>query len=214
MQKPQPCPTAATLADQMIYERFFDRHGLATWSDYCKEVDTRTTAHLSEHLAARCMKTAGVQRRRMVFHLEGAEVTASIPMNDSRAGEEVWAQMEFSTYLNAVECGADTALYMQHKGRNTIGQVCFDPAFRRASGIPPTALARVIVNAKPGQSARNLDRNPLNLRKGNIYLDGRPKSTEGNRKSPKTDTRAIVRELAQRRASLAGKEYGIEGREA
>lgn len=112
----------------------------------------------------------------------------------------VYGIATFSEYLDLIEMGADAAWSYDHKGADRrVGQVRTQMPFANTLTAHRAAFARLIVNAKTGQQARTLDRNPLNLRRVNLFLVGNPIGIEGRKGRAKTDTRA----------QLAGQDYGM-----
>lgn len=72
----------------------------------------------------------------------------------------------------------------------------------------------MIVNAKFGQQARMVDRNPLNLRAGNVFLSGNPETAEGRIGRAKTDSAAFLRGQTALRQTLTGRGLGFPDGEA
>ncbi|WBU54631.1 hypothetical protein [Paracoccus sp. SCSIO 75233] len=205
------------LANQIIRERFANSHGVETLDEYLERIDALQTCHLSANQASRVIGTAGKQRRDAKLTIEnGTSIIVNVPMNDPRRpGAKVWAQIELGIWLDLLEMGAINAWRFVGKGNGrTDGQVMTNVPMRSAASTGKTAVVRLIVNAKPGQQARTLDHNPLNLRRSNIYLNGSPNWTDGGKKTAKTDSVALIREQAALRQSCAGKDYGIPASEA
>lgn len=197
---------AVCLADQMIANRFGKAYGVRTFAEYLDFVDKRATAHLDEYMAQRVQKTAGAQRRKSRLKIENAvTVIIAVPMNDVRKGATIWAEIDLASWLDAIERGADTAWFYAYKGADQrSGQVrCKVPLSGRTSTTNAT-IVRVLVNAKPGQQARTLDGNPLNLRRENLFLVGNPHGIEGRVGTAKTYTQAQLLELVALRQALSG----------
>jgi hypothetical protein len=200
---------ALALADDMIATRFTVVYGTTNLSQYLDLIDARSTAHLCAGLSDRVRRTAGMQRRKARLSIAGGgTVIIAIPMNDARTNKTIWATMDFHTWINMIEIGADGALSFDRKSteRND-GQVRVNMPMRSMTTGTKATAARIIANAKPGQQARMLDRNPLNLRNDNIYVVGNPAGIEGWAGTAKTDTRSQVGAQAEYRASLAGKDF-------
>lgn len=195
---------ALTLANQMIAERFQRDYGITTWAEYLDHLDRRTTAHLPDHMAERVIRTAGQQRRDAKLTIEDGLVIIAVPMNNPRTGETVWAELFLSTWLNVIECGADGSWLYNLKGAaQEKGQVRTHVPMSGGEKMTLTTIARVIGNAKKGQQARMVDRNPMNLRSANVAVVGHPKTCDDVATKAKTDTRAKAREKLALRASLA-----------
>lgn len=190
--------------DRMIAERFARDYDITTWVDYLDHLDRRTTAHLPDGMADRIHRTAGEQRRKAKLRAEGDSIIIAIPMNAPRAGKTIWAELFLTTWLNVIECGADGAWFFAYKSKESAhGQVRVNVPLSCGVKTTNATIARIIVNAKVGQRARVLDRNPLNLRTGNLYVVGNPATPEGKAGIAKTVTRAHVREQLALRARLA-----------
>lgn len=206
MQHIKTSDLAYHIAESMIADRFARDYGITTVAAYLDLLDRRTTAHLTDDMADRVIRTAGNQRRMARLKIEDGEVVISIPMKNPRTDATIWADLYLSTWLNVMECGADGAWFFAHKsaGRSD-GQVRTKVPLLRDDKVTNTTITRVIANAKVGQQARILDRNPLNLRSENIYLVGNPTTGEGKAGTAKTHTRIKARDKAALRASLAQK---------
>jgi hypothetical protein len=125
------------------------------------------------------------------------------------------AEIDFATWLNLIEMGADGAWFYAHKrGDQRAGQVRTNAPVRSDMTNKNVTVARLIVNAKAGQQARMVDRNPLNLRAGNVFLLGKPENSEGRIGRAKTDSAALLREQTALRQSLAGRGFGFADAEA
>lgn len=197
---------AQSAADQIIAERFGKAYGITTHSEYLDHLDRITTAHLEHIAVARVIRTAGGQRRKSRIVIENGQLLIYLPMNDARSDASVWAVLEYSIWLDLMECGANGAWFYAYKGTNRkAGQVRTKVPFSDSKGTTNATIARMIVNAKTGQQARTQDGNPLNLRRGNLYIVGNPNVPEGRVGHAKTDTRAQIKAAAEVRAALAGK---------
>lgn len=198
---------ALALADDMIAKRFAKPYGTTTLSQYLDFVDARSTAHLCAGHSDQVRRSTGVQRRNARLSIgEGGTVIIAIPMNDAGTDKTIWAKMDSGTWLNVIESGADGALFFNRKSaERSDGQVRVAVPMCRTVATKLATVARIIANAKPGQQARMLDRNPLNLCHGNIYPVGNPGGIEGKAGTAKTDTRSQVGAQAELRATLAGK---------
>ena len=203
---------ARTLADQMVAKRFAKDYGTKTFAEYLDLLDERSTAHLAEYMAHRVRNTAGAQRRRARLKLEGSgTVVIAVPMNESDIGELVWAELELSTWFLLMEMGAEGAWFYAHKGPGKlVGQVRTSAPISARTPNKNATIARLIANAKPGQQAKTLDRNPLNLRRDNLNLIGHPKP-EGQPGLSKTDSAALLREHKALWEALAGSGYDMTG---
>jgi hypothetical protein len=202
---------AVACADEMISARFGRSYGIHTFARYLDEVDRRATAHLDDRLARRIRDTAGAQRRKARLRIENAgTVIVAVPMNDPRTGATIWAEVDLATWLNLIEMGADGAWFFANKGQDRgPGQVRTTAPLASDLSNKNVTVARLIVNAKPGQQARVLDRNPLNLRAGNVFLVGNPATCEGRIGGARTDTRRLLQGQVETRRALAGGGYGI-----
>lgn len=207
---------AAVIADDMVAQRFGNGRGIHTFVAYLDYIDARATAHLNLASARRVIASAGAQRRKARLILEnGTAVVLALPMNNARTGETVWAEIDFSTWLNLIEMGADGAWFYAHKNHDQrAGQVRTTAPIASTTSNQNVTVARLIVNAKAGQQARMVDRNPLNLRAGNVFLLGNPDSSEGRIGRAKTDSAALLREQTALRQSLAGRGFGFADAEA
>lgn len=195
---------ALTLANQMIAERFQRDYGITTLAEYLDHLDQRTTAHLPEHMAERVIRTAGQQRRNAKLTIEDGVVIIAVPMNNPRTDETVSAELFLSTWLNVIECGADGSWLYNLKGdAQEKGQVRTSVPMSGGEKMTLTTIARVIGNAKKGQQARMVDRDPMNLRSGNVSVVRNPKTCDDAADKAKTDTRAKAREKQALRASQA-----------
>ncbi len=202
---------ALSIADEMISARFGKTYGIYSFDAYLGFVDRRATAHLDDHMAQRVRETAGLQRRKARLRIENsATVIIAVPMNDAHTGATVWAEIEFGIWLNLIEMGADGAWFYAHKGKDRrSGQVRTNAPVGSATTNKNVTVARLMVNAKAGQQARTLDRNPLNLRAANLYLIGNLETCEGRVGRAKTDSAALLHEHTTLRQSLAGQSYGF-----
>jgi hypothetical protein len=201
---------ALAIADAMIADRFSKTYGVSTFSEYLDLVDSRATAHLSPSCALQVLSKTGKQRRLAVLNLEhGTNVTISIPMNDPAKGTKVWATTELATWLDVIEAGADGAWMLNYGGGGSAPNVRTVPPLVGSSKATLATISRIIVNAKAGQQARTSDGNPLNLRRGNLYIVGQPQTREGAKGSAKRDTRKHIQAHAQTRAKLAGSNFEI-----
>lgn len=70
-------------------------------------------------------------------------------------------------------------------------------------------IARLIKGAGRGSLTRFRDRNPLNLRHINIYLQDSTQPADGQRRGAKHDARALVTNGAALRQSFAGAGFDI-----
>lgn len=200
---------ALALADDMIAKRFAKIYGTKTLSQYFDLIDARSTAHLCAGHSKQVQRSTGAQRRNARLSIvEGGIVVIAIPMKDAGTDKTIWAKMDLCTWLNVIESDAYGALFFNRKSaeRND-GQVRVAVPMCRPVETKLATVARIIANAKPGQQARILDRNPLNLCHGNIYLVGNPGGIEGKAGTAKTDTRSQVGAQAELRATLAGKGF-------
>lgn len=135
--------------------------------------------------------------------LDGPHVIIAVPMNNPRTDATIWAELYLSTWLNVIECGADAAWFFAFKTKDRgHGQVRMSVPRSSRDKTTNATIARIIANAKVGQQARILDRNPLNLRSENVYLIGDPRTPDGMASHAKTETRAHVRGKAALRATL------------
>jgi hypothetical protein len=202
---------ALSIANDMISTRFGQKYGVHTFTAYCNLIDQRSTAHLNAHMAQKVRNSAGLQRlkSRLIID-EAATLIIAIPMNDLHSDTTVWAELEFAQWLDLMEMGADCAWAYSHKGKDRLaGQVRTHAPIASTASNTPVTIARLIVNAKRGQQARTLDRNPLNLRRANLYLVGNPNTVEGAAGRAKTDTVEHLQKQAERRAANAGKNFGM-----
>lgn len=200
---------ALTRADHMIAARFATVNGTTTLSQYFDLIDARSTAHLCAGHSDQAGRSTGAQRRNARLSIgEGGMLVIAIPMHDARMDKTIWAKVDFQTWINLIEIGADGALIFDRKSveRND-GQVRVHMPMRSKTTGTKATVARIIANAKPGQQARMLDRNPLNLCNDNIYVVGNPGGIEGKAGTAKTDTRSQVGAQAEYRAGLAGKGF-------
>ncbi|NIZ09991.1 hypothetical protein [Pseudooceanicola sp. HF7] len=196
--------TPRMAADAIISTRFYSPYGVSTLSEYWDFVLRRATAHLAEHLARRVAGTSGKQRREArLFFDDDDTLCISIQMTDARTGEAVEAVTEFRVFLDILETGADGAWqYGNKEGDRKRGQVRIGvPMSERSRKVP---VGRIIANATKGQQARMEDGNPLNLRRANVYLVGKPRGC---------DTRSELQEKARFRADLAGSEFDYPERD-
>lgn len=84
------------------------------------------------------------------------------------------------------------------------------PPMRGARDAAVVPIARLIKGAGRGRTTRFRDRNPLNLRHANIYLqDNTQQTADGQRRGAKHDARALVTNGATLRQSLAGAGFDI-----
>lgn len=206
---------AKAMADDMIAARFGRDYGARTLAAYLDLIDRRSTVHLDDHMARRVRETAGAQRRRARLWIEDtATVVIALPMHDVHTGATVWAEIDFRSWLNVIEMGADGAWFYAHKGKERrAGQVRTTAPLGSDATNKNVTLARLILIAKPGQQARTLDRDPLNLRVTNLFLLGNLNTCEGRVGRAKTDSVALLLEHKARRQSLAGQGYGMNGDE-
>ena len=201
---------AISLANQMISERFGDLYGTHTWAEYRDFAHARATAHLAPHFAQRIDRySTGEQRRNIKLTIEDGYSLAAVPMKDPRTNLTVYAEVPFGILLDLIELGADGSWSLIYKStKQKAAQVRLSVPLRGQDGPVTATVARIIANAKYGQQARLKDHNPLNLRRANIYIVGRPGTAEGRAGTAKTDTRSQIKRFAEDRASLAGKKYG------
>ncbi|RGP37731.1 hypothetical protein [Pseudotabrizicola alkalilacus] len=207
---------ALAIADDMVAQRFGHGRSIHTFAAYLDYIDARATAHLNPASARRVIGSAGAQRRKARLTLEnGTSVILALPMNDAHTGKTVWAEIELGTWLNLIEMGADGAWFYLHKGKDRrTGQVRTNAPMRSTTTNKNTTVARLIVNAKAGQQARTLDGNPMNLRSGNVYLNGNTDTCEGRVGRAKTDSAALLKGQLALRQKLAGSGFGFDGGEA
>jgi hypothetical protein len=204
---------ALAAADQIVSERFSYAHGVTTFAKYLDFLDYRTTAHLAGHLASRVKSSSGKQRRLAIVHLAKDDgLVISIPLNDPRTNEPCHVIVDFPIWLDLMESGADGAWFLNHKSLSQkAGQVRCGVPFKGSGKGPNLAtVARIICNAKHGQQARLHDRNPLNLRRTNIFVLGQTNSPEGGKGRAKTDTRLELHPAVKARAALAGSRFDYE----
>lgn len=203
MKTTNPRTYAAAIADHIIANRFGAAYGVHTLNDYLDLVDAHSTSHLTPHLADRSIRTAGQQRRKMGLTVQDGTLIAKIAMNNPMANKTVYAEIEFGVLLDLLEMGVTNAWTYSIKAPTQVaGQVVTKRPLGQTKHVP---IARIIANAKFGQQARTRDRNPLNLRRSNLYILGNPRATEGRVGAAKADTRAQVKEDAQRRDAYAHK---------
>lgn len=212
MTKHTQAAFARDLAEQMIRERFSATYGVETFDAYLDLIDLRQTQHLSPGLADRVAATAGKQRRSIRLWLEDAvTVMARVPMNDPRRdGAQVWAEIEFAAWLDMIENGADGAWVLNYADKNDSRcyvRTC--PPLSRSGTCNLVTVGRLVANAGRGRSVRFRDRNPLNLRRTNLFIVGHPPTGESPTKGPKHDARALVANGAALRQSLAGADFDI-----
>ncbi|HRK42222.1 MAG TPA: hypothetical protein PLH11_04185 [Gemmobacter sp.] len=121
----------------------------------------------------------------------------------------VWAKLEFAQWLDLMEIGAYGTWFLAHKSKDrSDAQVRTKVPLSGQTTTTNATIARVIANAKPGQQARTLDRNPLNLRRANIFIIGKAAQGERPAGRAKTDTRAQLQEHKAIAQSLSGRGYG------
>lgn len=206
---------ALSLADQMVAEGFAKEYGVSSYAAYLNLVDERSTAHLDAHMTRKVKATAGAQRHRARLKLENSgTVIIAVPLIDSHSGETFWAELDLRNWLRLMEMGAEGAWFFDRKGRDRPdGQVRTNAPVRSGTSNKNVTIARLITNAKPGQQARTLDRNPLNLRQDNLNLIGNPNTVEGKIGTATADSVALIREHQARRQALSGKGYGMNGAE-
>lgn len=202
---------AKVLADQMVKERFGSIHGTHDLGSYFDFVDARQTAHLSPQLAKQVKATAGAQRRRIKLSLENGGVIAKVPMKDPRShGATIWAEIELGTLFDLIENGANNAWGINYASKiDRKGYVKTTTPLRSLGTATNVTVGRLVAGANKGRSVRFIDRNPLNLRRNNLFVYGNPSTCEGGAKNCKHDARALVRERSRIRASLVGADYGI-----
>lgn len=202
---------ARDLADQMIRENFGNVHGVETFDEYLDLVDARQTQHLADGRAAHVQRTAGEQRRKARLIVENAgTVILRVPMKDCRRpGALVWAEIELAAWLDLIENGADGAWFWNYSGQGK-GYVMTCPPMQRAPGVPTqVTLGRLVAGAGKGRIVRFRDRNPLNLRRSNLFIVGNPATVEGPVKGPKHDARTVVADSAALRQTFAGAGFDI-----
>jgi hypothetical protein len=211
MQHSNTSNFALSIANDMISARFGQKYGVHAFDNYCDLIDHRSTAHLNARLAQRVCNSAGTQRRRSRLIIQDtATLIIAIPAHDTHKGREVWPELEFGVWIDLMEMGADCAWFYTHKGKDQLaGQVRTHAPIGSATSNTLVTIARLIVNAKRGQQARTLDRNPLNLRRSNLYLLGNPNTVDGAVGRATTDTVAHLRAQAELRAANAGKNFGM-----
>lgn len=201
---------ATAMADQIIAQRFAVAYGVRTLPDYLDLVDARSTSHLTPHLADHNIRTAGQQRRKMGLTVQDGKLIAKMAMNNPMANRTVYAEIEFGVLLDLLEMGVTNAWTYNIKGpTRAAGQVITKRPMGQHRHVP---VARIIANAKAGQQARTRDKNPLNLRRSNLYILGNPGTAEGRIGTAKVDTRAQAKEDAQRRDALARKRQHPQSR--
>lgn len=203
---------ARDLANQMVKERFGTAHGVESFDEYLDLTDERQTQHLAGGCADRVIGTAGKQRRAIRLSLEGAAtVILRVPMNDPRrSGAKVWAETALADWLDLIENGADGSWYLMYKSNtSTKGYVQTGVPLSGDRGGKTVPIGRLITGAGPGRITRFHDRNPLNLRRTNLFIMGNPNTVEGTAKGAKHDSRALMAERAAQRRSLAGAGFDI-----
>lgn len=208
MQKHSKITAQRRMANLMISKLFGETLGTHTYHDYLDLVDERSTAHLAEWLKERVKRTAGEQRRRALFHLEGKTLVISIPVNDTRTERPMWVSLEFSVWLSLIEAGADTAWRLRYKHKDRAHSQVSCSVINAQGGEPVTvAISRLVTGAKGGQRVRALDKDPLNLMRSNLRLHGAV--ALGSRRSRKNDLEVVMMAAAYR-AGLAGAMLGPE----
>lgn len=202
---------AQALADQMVQERFGKIHGTNDLASYFDFVDARQTAHLNPQLAQRVIATAGAQRRRIRLFLENGAVLAKIPMDDPRkSGATIWAVTELGDFFDLIENGADGAWFINYASKFDLkGYVKTAPPLSGRGTATTVTVGRLIAGANKGRSVRFRDRNPLNLRRGNLFLFGNSRTCEGASRNCKHDAPALVKERSLARASFKGAGYRV-----
>ena len=197
---------AQSAADQIIAERFGKAYGIKTHCAYLDGLDRITTAHLEPVAVARVIRTAGEQRRKSRIVIEAGQLLIKVPLHDPRSHDPLWATLDSPIWCDLMEGGANAAWFYNYKGADRkAGQVRMNVPLAGGKGTSNATIARIIVNAKPGQQARTRDGNPLNLRRSNLYIVGQPNAPESRVGRAKTDTRAQIKAAAEVRAALAGK---------
>lgn len=201
---------ARDLADQMTREQFRRPYGIESFAAYLDHVDARQTQHLTGGAAANALRSAGKQRRNIKLAVEnGATVVARVPMKDSqRPGALVWAEIELAALLDLWENGSDGAWFFDYAGGSKAYVKTYAP-LAGAGNVCNVTLGRLVAGAGKGRIARFRDRNPLNLRRSNIFIVGNPVTTEGAAKGARHDARAVVAKGATLRRSLAGSDFDI-----
>lgn len=203
---------ARDLADQMTRERFSDLYGVESFEDYLDHVDALQTQHLTGGLKARTLRTAGEQRRKIKLTVENATtVIARVPMNDSRRpGALVWAEIELTALLDLWENGATGAWCWNYAGAEQKGYVRTNiPMWHEVNTSSLVPVGRLVGGAGKGRIIRFRDRNPLNLRRSNLFIVGNPATVEGAARGAKHDARAVMAKGAALRRSLAGSGFDI-----
>lgn len=201
---------ARDLADQMTRERFGDLYGVESFADYLDHVDARQTQHLTGAAAANTLRASGNQRRKIKLTVENAAtVAARVPMKDSRRpGALVWAEIELAALLDLIENGADGAWFLDYAGSGKAYVKTYVP-LASAGNVCNVTLGRLVAGAGKGRMVRFRDRNPLNLRRSNVFIVGKPTTAEGPMQGAKHDARAVTAKGAALRQSFAGSDFDI-----
>lgn len=195
---------ARALADHMVKERFGTTYGTHDLASYLEFVDARQAAHLAIKKVIR----ASAQRHAIRLVLDNAgTLIARVPMKDPRRhGATLWAETEFATLLDLIENGADGAWCLNYSGKDDRkGYVKTSTPLSSQGPANTVTVGRLIAGAGKGRIVRFSDRNPLNLRRSNLFLMGDSKSPQG---SGKYDALSLVREKSRIKANLAGANYG------
>lgn len=202
---------ARLYADQRVADQFRQSHGTSTLAEYLDYVDARQTEHLASGLAARVRSTAGDQRRRIKLVQEGDGIIARVPLKDPRRnGAYVWAEVGLAEWFDLIENGADGAWCLNYAGdHDKRGYVRTTPPMVSRGGTTLVPVGRLIAGAGKGRIVRFKDRNPLNLRRSNLFLNGAFIAPDGQRRVAKHDARQIMAEGAARRHALAGAAFDM-----
>ncbi|TKW66951.1 MAG: hypothetical protein DI616_07695 [Paracoccus denitrificans] len=202
---------ARASADQMIADRFGHSRGTLTFAAYLDYVDARQTRHLSPAAAALVIAKTGDQRQRIKLTLEGGVIIAHVPLKDTRRhGAYVWAQIGLAEWLDLIENGADGAWFLNYAGKHDKrGYVRTSPPLASQGAATLVTVGRLVAGAGKGRVVRFKDRNPLNLRRGNLFLNGAFAAPDGQRRGAKHDACALMAEGASRRRSLAGSGFDM-----
>lgn len=127
-----------------------------------------------------------------------------------RPGEVVWAEIELAAWLDLIENGADGAWFRNYAGEGRKGYVRTHPPMRGATSAPTQVpVGRLVAGAGKGRIIRFRDRNPLNLRRGNLFIVGNPSTCEGPVKGPKHDARGVMAKQKALRQTLDGADLDI-----
>lgn len=202
---------ARASADQMVADRFGHSHGTQTFAAYLDYVDARQTQHLSPAAAARVIAKTGDQRQRVKLTLEGCTIIARVPLKDiRRPGAYAWAEIGLAEWFDLIENGADGAWFLNYSGKHDKrGYVRTSPPVVSQGAATLVTVGRLVAGAGKGRVVRFKDRNPLNLRRDNLFLNGAFAAPDGQRRGAKHDACALFAEGAARRRSLAGSGFDM-----